>query len=155
MKWLLVSIIVVCIAAPILINAADQSQSYQNSVEAGNILHKQILDRHPKIGSFYCRPLLYAELTDNPLAAICLPISDWQTLTESERASICAYTSSLVEEVKAQPFKFTQIPPTAPVASMLRGKVARMTKESYGILIGRITDDGRDILSDKVVRCGR
>ncbi|MFZ2445749.1 MAG: hypothetical protein WAW37_05290 [Syntrophobacteraceae bacterium] len=157
MKWVLVSVMVVCVAVPMLANAVDQketSQASQSRIEAGKILHIQILDRHPQIDKFYRRPLLHAGLTDKPLAVICLPVSDWQTLTESERASICAYAANLVAAVKAKPFQYTQMPPTAPAASTLRGKVAKMTNDSYGILAGRISEDGRDILSDEVVRCG-
>ena len=123
--------------------------------ERGKKLHLRILKRHPKIDQFYERPILYAELTNDPLVVINVPIEDWDSISEKERNLLCKYVASLVNQVRSNPFSYTRIPQNAPIAPRLKENISKMTNKSWGILTGQISEDGRDIYSDKLVKTGK
>lgn len=123
--------------------------------EQGKELHLKILKKHPKIDQFYARPTLYAELTNEPLVVINIPIRDWRSISEKEKSILCEYVASLINQVRSNPFSYTRIPQNAPIAPKLRESVSKMTERSWGILAGRISEDGRDIYSDELVKTGK
>lgn len=123
--------------------------------EQGRELHIKLLKRHAKIDQFYQKPMLYAELTNDPLVVINLPIEDWDSISGNDRNLLCEYVASLVNQVRSNPFSYTRIPPDAPIAPKLRANISKMTDKSWGILAGRISEDGRDIYSDKLVKTGK
>jgi len=124
-----------------------------SDINRGQKLHRKILQRHPRIDSFYYRPLLYGELTSSPRVIINIPAKDWYSLSEAKKKLLCKYVASLVPKVKANPFRYTRIPSSAPIAWKVRSNITNMTNQSWGIAIGRITPDGHDIELDKIVRC--
>jgi hypothetical protein len=60
----------------------------------------------------------------------------------------------MVKIVKIDPFNYCGVARNAPIASKIRKNVGNMNNNSWGIMSGRISEDGRDILSDKLVRSG-
>lgn len=123
--------------------------------EQGRELHLRILRKHPKIDRFYEKPMLSGELTDNPLVVINVPAKDWASISEKDRDLLCKYVASLVTKVRSSPFSYTTIPENAPIASRVKQNISKMTDRSWGIRVGRISEDGRDIYSDKVVKTGQ
>ena len=124
-------------------------------VDAGRALHAQILGRHPGVDQFYKSATLWGATTESPLAVISVPSADWRALSSAEQESLKAYAASCVEAVRASPFSYTNIPASAPLAPTIRQKAAAMTANSWGIMAGAISSDGRDIMSDDVVVKGQ
>ena len=124
-------------------------------VEAGRALHALILGRHPGVERFYKRATLWGAMTESPLVIISVPSADWRALSSAEQESLKAYAASCVEAVRASPFSYTNIPASAPLAPTIRQKAAAMTANSWGIMAGAISSDGRDIMSDDVVVRGQ
>ena len=144
--------------------AASPSPSPQQPREAppdaelaakGKALHTTILDRHPKIDAFYREPSLWGAASPEPLAVITVPESDWATLAPEEIEALKAYASSQVNGVRSAPLAKSGIPANAPAAPLVRQNAALMGASSWGIMVGRISDDGRDILSDRIATRGR
>jgi hypothetical protein len=135
--------------------SARQPTIDEGRAKEGLDLHLRILSKHPKIDYSYAHPLLNAALTDNPLVAISVPIDDWNSISTDERNLLCEYAASLVSKVRSDPFTYSKVPPEAPAASMIRRNVSMMTSKSWGILAGRISEDGRDIYSDRIVKAGK
>jgi len=134
---------------------SENSIVHNTPAEQGKELHIRLLKRHTKIDQFYEKPMLYAELSNDPLVVINLPIEDWDSISADERNLLCEYVASLVNQVRSNPFSYTKIPPDAPIAPRLRANISKMTDKSWGILAGRISEDGRDIYSDKLVKTGK
>ena len=65
-----------------------------------------------------------------------------------ERDRLATYAASLVDAVRSSPFEFTNIPASAPLAPTIRKRAAAMTSSSWGIMVGAISPDGYDIMSD-------
>ena len=133
----------------------DNPKAGKTPAEQGKAIHLRILKRHPQIDQFYERPFLYGEATDSPLIVISVPIKDWESISSKERDSLCEYVASLVTQARLSPFSYTEIPQTAPFAPKLRENVSKMTDRSWGILVGQISEDGRDINSDKLLKTGK
>jgi len=133
----------------------DNQKAGKTFAEQGKELHLRILKRHPQIDQFYERPFLYGELTDSPLIIISVPMKDWDSISEKERDLLCEYVASLVTQARLSPFSYTKIPQNAPIAPIIKQNVSKMTEKSWGILVGRISEDGRDIYSDKLVKTGK
>jgi hypothetical protein len=127
----------------------------QELAAKGKALHSAILDRHPKIDGFYREPSLWGAASPDPLAVITVPESDWATLAPDEIEALKAYASSQVNGVRSAPLAKSGIPATAPGAPLVRQNATLMGASSWGIMVGRISDDGRDILSDRVATRGR
>ncbi|MFG0275175.1 MAG: hypothetical protein ACF8QF_08960 [Phycisphaerales bacterium] len=123
-------------------------------VEAGRALHSAILDRHPLIDASYRRASLWGALSNQPLAVIWVPSADWQALSERERAELGGYAASLVDAVRALPLEYSGISASAPTAPIVIERAASMTSESWGIGIGSVSNDGKDILADAVLPRG-
>lgn len=121
----------------------------------GKALHAAILGRHPKIDAFYREPSLWGATSSDPLAVITIPEPDWSTLAPEEIEALKAYASSQVNGVRSAPLEKSGIPATAPAADLVRRNAAMMGASSWGIMVGRISEDGRDILSDRVAMRGR
>ncbi len=140
------------------------SLSFSNDeAEKGKKLYIQIIDRYPKLGALYRQPFLWLEIgpgyviKSDPLVEIMIPIKDWNSLSEAERDVLAKYTSSLVNEVKANPFAYSNIPASAPIAPRIRQSVSNMTSDSWIIHEGEIFEDegeqqmnpGKTLLSGK------
>lgn len=132
----------------------DSNIADNTLAEQGKDLHLKILKQHSKIDPFYERPMLYGELTNDPLVIINVPINDWDSISEKERGLLYKYVGSLLTQVRSNPFSYTKIPQNAPIAPRLKQNISRMTDKSCGILVGRISEDGRDIYSDKLLKNG-
>ena len=133
--------------------STSQVQS-DSSVNATKLVQK-ILKRHSGLDSFFYEPHLYGELSDKPLLTLALPTEDWKSLSRNEKSLLCKYLATLIPNVKSTPFKYSKLSSTAPIAPLIRSKVATMTNDSCGFLIGDITTDGHDIQLDKVICCGK
>lgn len=120
-------------------------------VESGHSLHVQILDKHPNIDQFYHKAYIFGSLTEHPLSVISVPSADWQALSKEERNSLEAYAASWINAIRSAPFNYTKIPASAPIAPMILRNVSRMTINSWGIVVGAISQDGQDIMSDEIV----
>jgi hypothetical protein len=126
-----------------------------DEVEQGRKLYMHILDRHPKLDSSYRKPSLFGAATSDPVAAIFLPINDWNSLSEADRGLLAIYAASLVNEVKANPFPYAHIPTSAPFAPRIRQNVSSMTYDSWGIYDGEINEDGQDMYCGKTILSGK
>lgn len=135
-------------------NGKKSSSKIIDKEKEGMKIHLRILRKYKKIDAFYKSPTIWGVMTGNPLAIISIPIREWEKMSEKERDYISKYAAGMVKIVKIDPFKYCQIPNNAPVAPMIRKNVSNMNQNSWGIMGGRISDDGRDILSDKLVRSG-
>jgi len=124
-------------------------------VEAGKILHSRILDRYPQLDTSYRKASLWGALSNQPIALVCVPESDWQSLSKDEQESLGAYAASCVDVVRRSPLKYSGLPSTAPAASAIRGKAAAMTAESWGIMTGMVSTDGVDIAADHISLKGK
>jgi hypothetical protein len=120
--------------------------------EQGKELHLRILKEHHKIDQVYEKPTLFGELTDNPLVVINVPINDWDSISYKDKSLLCEYVKSLITQVRSDPFAYTKIPQNAPIAHKFKQNIFKMTDKSWGVLVGRISEDGRHIYSDKVAR---
>lgn len=123
----------------------------------GRDLHARLLDQahvHP----FYRDGSLFGVATREPKAAICVPVGTWARLNEDDRATLRHYAASLVEPMKADPLRFSQIPGHAPAAEALRRNARGMGAESWVIIEGRLKAEGEgapfDILTDKPIASG-
>jgi hypothetical protein len=123
----------------------------QRPADKGKLLHASLLGRHAGIDHYYRRPVLWGAATGQPLAVICVPIDDWSGLTADDRGDLKAYAASLVNLVQSDPFTYSGIPASAPAAPLVRRNAAGMTAASWGVLVGKLSPDGRDILSDEIV----
>ncbi|MFZ2445556.1 MAG: hypothetical protein WAW37_04300 [Syntrophobacteraceae bacterium] len=154
MKKYLVRLLLVTILFLAHTTEAQKSNMEPDRIGQGRQIYLRILNSHPNIDSFYQKPTLWGGMTATPLAVISVPITDWEALSENERKLLSEYAASLVDDVKGDPFGNSPIPAKAPAAPKIRENASRMTPKSWGIMAGRISDDGRDILSDKIVRSG-
>lgn len=132
-----------------------KSENTSESVKEGKAIHMEILARYKKIDKFYREPYLWGELTSKPLCCISVPEKDWELLTPKKKELLARYAASLVKKIKANPFKYAKVSPTAPLASAVRNNVAAMTDDSWGIMVGSISADGRDIGADRIARAGK
>ena len=144
-------LIVVFLLMPCIGTSGDLAQK----IKEGQDLHLKILARHKSIDKFYREPFIHGSATSNPLCCIAVPLKDWESLPDEKKQALAAYAASLIKEVKANPFRYTGISPNAPAAKYIRSNVEKMTDNSWGIMAGNITPDGRDITSDKIVRSGK
>jgi hypothetical protein len=117
----------------------------------GRSLHLKILRSHPKIDNFYRKPFIHGGLTNNPTCCISVPEQDWRSLSPSEKQALKDYAASLVQRVKSDPAKYAAIPSDT-TASNLKRNVSKMNENSWGIMVGKISQDGRDISSDEIVK---
>ena len=124
-----------------------------NKAKTGQNIHLKILASHPKIDKFYQEPFIYGGFTKAPICCISVPETNWKSLSASDKQALKDYASSLVEKVKSDPFKYARIPSGAPAASNVRHNVSTMSDNSWGIVVGKISPDGRDILVDKIITC--
>lgn len=130
----------------------SQQQFSPAEVEAGRFLHKILLDRHSTIDPYYRKPGLSGELTASPLLVIAVPEEDWKSLSPQQQMTLTAYAASFIDAARADPLSYSDTPASAPAAQTIRRNVATMTRQSWGIIVGEISSDGRDIMTDRVVR---
>lgn len=130
-------------------------ESLSESIKEGRAIHLGILASHKKIDRFYREPYLWGEATSKPLCLISVPANDWESLAEKKKELLARYAASLVKKVKADPFKYAKVSPNTPLSSVVRGNVAVMTDDSWGIMVGSISADGRDIGADWIARSGK
>lgn len=130
-----------------------ESSRVINKEKGGKRIHLRILNKYKKVDIFYKNPTIWRAMKE-PLSIISIPIREWEILSEKERDYLSMYAASTVKIVKNNPFKYCSIPQNAPFAPIIRKNVGNMNENSWGIMAGRISADGRDILSDKLVRSG-
>lgn len=121
----------------------------------GKEIHMKILSHHKRIDKFYRSPFIEGSGTSNPLCCISVPSRDWDSLTESKKQALADYAASLVKIVKANPFKYAGISSKAPAAPAIGANIAKMTSNSWCIMVGDISSDGRDINSDRIAKSGK
>ena len=121
----------------------------------GKEVHMKILSHHKRIDKFYRSPFIEGSGTSTPLCCISVPSRDWDSLPESKKQALADYAASLVRVVKANPFKYAGISSNAPAAPAIASNIAKMTSNSWCIMVGNISSDGRDINSDRVARSGK
>ena len=146
---------ILLISVFLLIPCFGTCEDLPQKIKEGQDLHLKILARHKSIDKFYREPFIHGSPTSNPLCCIAVPLKDWESLPDEKKQALADYAASLVKKVKASPFKYTGINPNAPAANLIRANVAKMTDNSWGIMAGNISPDGRDITSDKIVRSGK
>jgi hypothetical protein len=139
----------------LIIPLDGKCENPSESIKEGKAIHLEILARHKKIDRFYREPYLWGEATSKPLCCISVPAKDWESLAEKKKELLTRYAASLVKKVKADPFKYAKVSLNAPLASVVRGNVAAMTDDSWGIMVGSISPDGRDIGADRIARSGK
>lgn len=133
---------------PVNINA----QAEANIIEMGRKLHLSILDGHKKIDPYYREPYIFGGFSPNPQCCIAVPISDWKTLSENEKKSLKTYAASLIPTVKSQPLKYANINSNAPIAPKIKDNVLKMSGDSWNIMLGDVSSNGKDISPDMYVR---
>ena len=133
---------------PTSLPAVSEPKFSAAQVELGRTLHAKILDKYPRLDRSYRKPRLWGSMTSQPVAMIGVPTKDWQKLSKEDKDCLEAYAASLVDEVRASPMEFQEIPESAPIAPMIRENAAAMTSNSWGIMIGAISPDGRDLMAD-------
>jgi hypothetical protein len=146
-----ISVLLVFLALPLLGVCEGSSQT----IAEGQRLHLGILSRHRYIDKFYKAPFVQGSGTSNPICYIALPSRDWDSLSGSKKQALADYAASLVNKVKAHPFKYSGVSSSAPAASFISRNIAKMTDTSWCIEVGPISDDGRDINAERNVRCGK
>lgn len=136
-------------------NKPDNNIVGNTPAEQGMKLHLRILKQHPQIEQSYEKPFLWGELTDNPLVVITVPTNDWDFISVKEKELLCEYAASLVTQARSNPFHYTKTPQNAPIAPILKQNVSKMTDKSWGILVGRISENGKHIYADKLAKTGK
>jgi hypothetical protein len=133
-----------------------QAEEYGDPAKAqeGQELHRQILSRHLEIGEFYKEPFIWGAGTNTPMCSIFVPNENWNSLPENGRELLAHYAASSVDKVKSDPFTYMSILQSAPVAPLVRANVQKMTGESWGIVVGNATNEGRDISAHRIAKSG-
>lgn len=149
MTWVLIT------ALSFLIPSNGICENSSERIKEGRELHLKILNSHKKIDKSYREPFIHGGLTSNPICCISVPVKDWESLPDSRKQALADYAASLVKKVKADPFKYTGVSANAPAASAVRVNVTKMTDASWGIMVGDVSPDSRDITSDRIVRSGK
>lgn len=140
----------------LLMPSSSMCLDLQAKIDQGRELHLEILERHRKIDKFYHEPSVNGVLTDKPLLCISVPETDWESLPESKKDDLAAYVASLLINLKSDPFiYYNGVDANAPAARIARRNIKTMSSESWGIMVGKISPDGRDIMSDRIVRSGK
>jgi hypothetical protein len=135
----------------VTIFAADTT----NLIKEGHALHLKILSKYPRIDSFYRQPFIQGSGTNNPISCISLPEKEWNGLSDSKKKALSMYAQSLINKVKANPFKYSGVSSSAPAAGLIRANVNRMSNNSWGIMVGDFTNNGSDIISGRIVGYGK
>lgn len=146
--------LILLIVTLFLVSVEGECGNLSENIEKGKAVHLAILSRYKKIDRFYREPFLWGELTGKPLCCISVPEKEWESLDETKKKLLADYVKSLVNKIKANPFKYAKVSPTAPMAAVVRRNIAAMTRDSWGIMVGSITPDGRDMGADRIARSG-
>ncbi len=158
--------LLVVFAFKLLPLACDSMCFASDEVEQGKKIYMQILNRYPKLDVLSRKPFLWLEfnpdytIKSDPLVEITIPTKDWNSLSEADREFLAKYVSSLVNEVKANPFVYSNIPASAPIAPRIRQSVSNMTSDSWIIHEGELFEDegeqkmspGKALLSGKKIK---
>jgi hypothetical protein len=113
------------------------------------------LAKYPQLDTSYQRASIWGALSSRPLAVIWVPQTEWEALTQQEREVLRAYASQLVNVVRLSPLEYAGIPRSAPTASLVIQNASRMTPDDWGIGVGEVSNDGRDILADRILVQGQ
>lgn len=143
------------VVAVLLVPFYAKCEELTESIERGRTLHLKILENFKKIDVFYKEPYLWGELTNKPLCCISVPTSEWEALDEAKKELLTRYAQSFINKIKAEPFKYAKVNPNAPMASAISRNVAAMSENSWGIMVGSISQDGKDINADRIARSGK
>jgi len=123
-----------------------------DKVKQGEKLLLKILAQYPRLDLVYFRrPHLYGELSNHPRLIVSVPESSWRTLSLKERLALRDYVKSFISDVRIHPFRYSRIPPTAPIAPKIRNNVAKITGRDWGIVVGKLSVNGDDISLDRIV----
>ncbi|WP_321532974.1 hypothetical protein [uncultured Desulfuromonas sp.] len=120
----------------------------------GEKLFRNILAAHPFIDQYYYQPSIFGEGTEKPKLSISLPAGVWVNLTPSQQEMIEAYVASEILTVWRTPFKYSVVKADAPGAFITKKNVKNMSLYDWVIIEGKLTNNGRDILSDKTISTG-
>jgi len=127
------------------------SKFSQDQATRGQSLHEKILARYPRVDAYYKKAYLSGALSENPLSVISVPAADWEALSEEKRICLEAYAASRINAIRSSPFDSLTIPSDAPAAPLVRQRVSNMTADSWGVMVGAISVDGRVIQPDNLV----
>lgn len=130
------------------------SRFSSDQMTRGQSLHEKILANYPGVDAFYKKAYLWNALTTEPLAVISVPASDWKALSEEEKTALEAYAAGRIDAIRTSPFDFLNIPRDAPAARIVLQKVANMTEDSWGVVVGPISLDGHAIMAENLVAKG-
>ncbi|MCF6267763.1 MAG: hypothetical protein L3J57_14655 [Desulfuromusa sp.] len=127
----------------------------QSKAENGRKLFIEILSDNPTIDRFYYSPSLAGGITEIPTINLNLPSGIWDRLSLSQQDILKTYASSEVINAWINPFKYSPVTEGAPVGAKLRKNAKKMTIHDWAIYEGKLTNNGRDIISDRVVARGK
>lgn len=114
-------------------------------VAKGRDIHQKVFDKYPSIHPIYRGAILWGGASSTPYAIIYVPEADWKTLSKDEHDALGAYAKSFIGAIQAYPFAYTKIREWAPIAPVIRMRVASMKAYNWQIWIGPISADGVDI----------
>ena len=146
---------ILSLSALVLLPALVFAQASAESVKEGRETLRKILARHKRLDKSYKDPYVSGSGTSNPQCCIIIPKSNWNSLSEPKKKALADYTSSLISVVKANPIKYSGVSPGAPAASFVAGNISKMSTNSWCIIVGEITPDGKDITLDRTVMSGQ
>lgn len=152
-----VTVILIWFAAltVLLVSPSLGSEPSTLRVKEGKEVLMKILSRHKRLDKSYRDPYVSGGGTSNPRCCIIVPSTDWKSLPESKKQALADYTASLISKVRANPLKYSGVSPGAPAASFVAGNIAKMTSNSWCIIAGQITPDGKDIGLDYTAKSGQ
>ena len=130
------------------VNCASSSQG----INEGKNIFYTILSRYERLNTCYREPYVAGGGTSDPVCCIIVPTRDWNSLSESRKQALSIYTESLINKVKANPIKYSGVRPVAPFVA---DNILKMRSNSWCIITGQITPDGKDISIDDTVMSGR
>lgn len=139
-----------------LLPSRSACQEQHGMAKKGKEIHLAILNKHKKVAKVYRDPFVRGALSTKPLLCISVPAGDWAALPENKKDALAAYVASLLGKLKSDPFFYDSgIDPDAPAASIASRNIKSMSSKSWGIMTGRISPDGQDILSDRIAKAGK
>lgn len=121
-------------------------------IDRGRKLWLTLLSRHGGLDAFYQQPTLWGAAV-RPRCVIHVVHSDWVSLSTTDRAHLGLYARSQIARVKAAPLQHcSPAGLQGRAADLIRTNAGRMTNADWGIMVGRLSPDGRDILADEIFR---
>lgn len=121
----------------------------------GKALWEDLMSQHPELDPFYKRPVLWGALSPRPLTVIHVVKDDWERLSNEQKTALERYAGTQVKVVQSAPLKHCNVRTSnLNLAMSVTSKAQSMSDRHWGIMVGKITPDGRDITADKIIRSG-